>query len=87
MFEYEDLAYAALTPTDEDAAEAYIFSVEYEDQGDEMEFTLTNIDDEKKLEEVGKVFMQLMSEAEEDIGEDSDDEGWDEFIHKKIEEL
>ena len=56
MFEYEDRAYAALTPTDEDIAEAYLFAVTLEDQGDEVEFTIENIEDDALLEEVGQDF-------------------------------
>ena len=63
MFEYDDAAYAALTPTDENIAEAYLFAVEFEDQGDEVEFTLSNIDDPKLLEEVGGVFESMMTES------------------------
>ena len=93
MFEYEDEAYAALTPTDEDNNDAYLFRLQIEDQGDELEFTLDNIDDEEKLEEVGQVFTQILEQAGEDDDEDSyasddePDDEWDEFIHKKIEEI
>lgn len=66
MFEYDEKAYAALTPTDENIAEAYIFSVTFEDQGEEMEFTLENIDDEELLAEVGEVFTSIMGQADED---------------------
>ena len=103
MFEYDDAAYAALTPTDENIAEAYLFAVEFEDQGDEVEFTLSNIDDPKLLEEVGGVFESIMEQVDDDgelpdnieIGTDDssdeadgdDDSQWDEFIHKKLDEL
>lgn len=103
MFEYDDAAYAALTPTDENIAEAYLFAVEFEDQGDEVEFTLSNIDDSKLLEEVGGVFESIMEQVDDDgelpdnieIGTDDssdeadgdDDSQWDEFIHKKLDEL
>ena len=66
MFEYDDKAYAALTPTDENIAEAYLFGVTIEDQGDEMEFTIENIDDPSILEEVGAVFENIMNEVNED---------------------
>jgi hypothetical protein len=66
MFEYEDNAYAALTPTDENIAEAYLFGVTIEDQGDEMEFTIENIEDQSILEEVSQVFESIMAEANED---------------------
>lgn len=72
MFEYEDKAYAALTPTDENIAEAYLFGVTFEDQGDEVEFTIENIDDDALLEEVGGVFESIMAEAS---GEDELPEG------------
>ena len=103
MFEYDDAAYAALTPTDENIAEAYLFAVEFEDQGDEVEFTLSNIDYPKLLEEVGGVFESIMEQVDDDgelpdnieIGTDDssdeadgdDDSQWDEFIHKKLDEL
>ena len=103
MFEYDDAAYAALTPTDESIAEAYLFAVEFEDQGDEVEFTLSNIDDPKLLEEVGSVFESIMEQVDDDgelpenieidtddssQGPDGDDDSqWDEFIHKKLDEL
>ena len=103
MFEYDDAAYAALTPTDENIAEAYLFAVEFEDQGDEVEFTLSNIDDPKLLDEVGGVFESIMEQVDDDgelpdnieIGTDDssdeadgdDDSQWDEFIHKKLDEL
>ena len=63
MFEYEDKAYAALTPTDDEIAEAYLFGVTFEDQGDEIEFTIENIEDEDLLAEVGQVFESIMAEA------------------------
>ena len=66
MFEYEDKAYAALTPTDDNIAEAYLFGVTIEDQGDEMEFTIENIDDPNILEEVSGVFESIMAEANEE---------------------
>ena len=104
MFEYEDAAYAALTPTDDEIAEAYLFAVEFEDQGDEVEFTLSNIDDQKLLDEVGSVFESIMEQVDENgeiprieadtddryASESDDDDGddqWDEFIHKKLDEL
>ncbi len=66
MFEYDDKAYAALTPTDENIAEAYLFGLTIEEQGDEMEFTIENIDDPSVLEEVSKVFESIMEEASDD---------------------
>ncbi len=70
MFEHKDKAYAALTPTDDDIAEAYLFGVTIEDQGDEMEFTIENIDDDDLLAEVGEVFEAIMAE----VNDDDDDE-------------
>lgn len=67
MFEYEDKAYAALTPTDDEIAEAYLFEVSFEDQGDEIEFTIQNIEDEQTLAEVGQVFESIMAE---ELGDD-----------------
>ncbi|MCR4605310.1 MAG: DUF1292 domain-containing protein [Eubacterium sp.] len=103
MFEYDDAYYAAVTPTDENIAEAYLFGVEFEDKGDEVEFTLTNIEDQNLLEEVGAVFESIMEQADDDelpegveieteskYASESDDDGddqWDEFIHKKLEDL
>ncbi|HAK58489.1 MAG TPA: hypothetical protein DCP06_05865 [Lachnospiraceae bacterium] len=69
MFEYDNRAYAALTPTDDDIEEAYLFGVTFEDQGDEVEFTLENIDDDELLEEVGGVFESIMAEATGDDDE------------------
>ena len=69
MFEYEEKAYAALTPTDDEIAEAYLFGVTFEDQGDEIEFTIENIEDEELLAEVGQVFESIMAEAN---GDDED---------------
>ena len=93
MFEYGDRAYAALTPTDENIAEAYLFGVTFEDQGDEVEFTIENIDDDELLQEVGQVFESIMEEAnaeeeaQADPSGDGDDSVWDEFINKKLEDL
>ena len=66
MFEYEENAYAALVPTAEGADEAYLFGVTFEDQGEEMEFTLENIEDDKLLEELGEVFMSIMEQSADD---------------------
>ena len=103
MFEYDERAYAALTPTDEDAEEAYLFSVTFEDQGDEMEFTLENIDNDELLEEVAKVFESIIGQDEDELPEgvsidsddshksiisDGDDDSyWDQFINKKLEDI
>jgi len=108
MFEYEDKAYAALTPTDENIAEAYLFGVTFEDQGDEVEFTIENIEDEELLEEVGHVFETIMNEADDDdlpegvtidppqggadehtmqLTGDDDEEYWNQFINKKLEDI
>lgn len=69
MFEYDERAYAALTPTDENNNEAYLFHVTFEDQGDEIEFTIDNIEDEDLLEEVGQVFESIMAEQNGDDGD------------------
>ena len=66
MFEYDDKAYAALTPTDENIAEAYLFGLTIEEQGDEFEFTIENIDDPSVLEEVSQVFENIMEENSDD---------------------
>ncbi len=108
MFEYDDKAYAALTPTDENISEAYLFGVTFEDQGDEIEFTIENIEDEGLLEEVGQVFESIMADAmgDDDLPEgvviddepkgdpntfkvdsDDDEEYWNQFINKKLEDI
>ncbi len=96
IFEYGESDYAALTPTDESIEELYFFGVQMEEQGDEVEMTLENIEDEELLEELGEAFDQLMNEDEEDELEamlpeeedtdedDDDDSKWDEFITKKL---
>ena len=66
IFEHKDKAYAALTPTDDEIAEAYLFGLTYEEQGDEVEFTIDNIEDDALLEEVGQVFETIMAQAAED---------------------
>ncbi len=63
MFEYDEKAYAALTPTDENNDDAYLFGVTFEEQGDEFEFTLENIDNDELLEEVAQVFTSIMEQA------------------------
>ena len=68
LFEHKEKAYAALTPVDENIAEAYLFAAEIEAQGDELEFTISNIDDEALMEELGEVFTSIMEEAEADEG-------------------
>ena len=112
MFEYEEKAYAALTPTDESIAEVYLFGVTFEDQGDEVEFTIENIDDDDLLEEVGHVFETIMAEASDEDDDDlpdgvvidpptggsgdmhtmtlpgdDDEEYWNQFINKKLEDI
>lgn len=96
IFEYGESDYAALTPTDESIEELYFFGVQMEEQGDEVEMTLENIEDEELLKELGEAFDQLMNEDEEDELEamlpedkdtdddDDDDSKWDEFITKKL---
>ena len=69
MFEYDEKAYAALTPTSEDSEEAYLFSVTFEEQGDEVEFTLENIDDDDLLAELAEVFSHIMEESGETADE------------------
>ena len=66
MFEYEEKAYAALTPTDPNNDDAYLFGVTFEEQGDEVEFTLENIADDELLEELAEVFTSIMEQAAED---------------------
>ena len=66
IFEYGDSDYAALTPTDESVEELYFFGIQMEEQGDDVEITLDNIEDEQLLEELAAAFEQIMSEDEED---------------------
>lgn len=97
IFEYGESDYAALTPTDESIEELYFFGIEMEEQGDEVEMTLENIEDDDLLEELGQAFDQLMNEdeqedeleamlpqEEESTDDDDDDSKWDEFITKKL---
>lgn len=101
IFEYEGRDYAALTPTDESVEELYFFGLDSEEQGDEMEFTLLNIEDESLLEELSQVFDQIIDSEngdlddddeltldldEEDDEDDEDDDKWDKFINKKLED-
>ena len=65
MFEYGEKAYAALSPTDENIAEAYLFEVTIENKGDEMEFTMENILDDDLLAELSEVFNNIMAQNEE----------------------
>lgn len=96
IFEYGDSDYAALTPTDESVEELYFFGIQMEEQGDDVEITLDNIEDEQLLEELAAAFEQIMNEDEEDDleamlpeeeeedNDDDDDSKWDEFITKKL---
>lgn len=97
IFEYGDSDFAALTPTDESIEELYFFGIQMEEQGDEVEMTLENIEDDDLLEELGQAFDQLMNEdeqedeleamlpqEEESTDDDDDDSKWDEFITKKL---
>lgn len=87
IFEHEGQDYAALTPSDENIEELYFFEVELDDQGDETEMTLGNIEDDSILDDLAKVFEQIMSEEDDDDDDDEEDEEdgkWDEFINKKL---
>lgn len=97
IFEYGESDYAALTPTDESIEELYFFGIQMEEQGDEVEMTLENIEDDELLEELAQAFDQLMNEdeqedeleamlpqEEESTDDDDDDSKWDEFITKKL---
>lgn len=97
IFEYGESDYAALTPTDESIEELYFFGIQMEEDGDEVEMTLENIEDEGLLEELAEAFDQLMNEdeqedeleamlpqEEESTDDDDDDSKWDEFITKKL---
>ncbi|MBR6228728.1 MAG: DUF1292 domain-containing protein [Eubacterium sp.] len=73
MFEYNENAYAALSPVDDTLNEAYLFAVTIENQEDEFEFTISNIEDDDLLEEVGNVFTSIMQQAAEaEADEDGD---------------
>jgi hypothetical protein len=99
IFEYDGSDYAALTPTDESKAELYFFGIEMNEKpGDEVEMTLSNIEDDELLEELAEAFEQVMkddddeedleaalaAENEEASEDDTDDSRWDEFINKKL---
>ena len=78
IFEYEGREYAAATPVDEDNNEIYFFGWEAEENGEEVEISLENLEDEELLQELFNVFMESL--------EDEDDSKWDEFINKKLED-
>lgn len=95
IFEYGDSNFAALTPTDESREELYFFGIEMEENGDEVELSLENVEDDELLEELAAAFDELMNEEdeieaaigmdeEEEEDEDEDDSRWDEFITKKL---
>lgn len=100
IFEYGDSDYAALTPTDESVEELYFFGIQMDEQGDDVEITLENIEDDGLLEELAAAFDQIMNEdddspldeleamlpekEEEEEDDEDDDSRWDEFITKKL---
>ena len=58
--------------------EIYFFGWEAEANGEEVEISLENLEDEDLLQELFNVFMESL--------EDEDDSKWDEFINKKLED-
>lgn len=99
IFEYDGKDYAALTPTDESVEELYFFGIQMEEEdGDEVEISLENVEDDDLLQELATVFDQLMGEEDDgleamvdmdgsdDEEEDAEDAKWDEFITKKLDE-
>lgn len=75
IFEWDGDNYAALTPVDESIEEVYFFGIEIEDNNGEPEITLLQIEDEDVLEAISDAFDELLDEEE-----------WDEFIDKKLED-
>lgn len=99
IFEYDGKDYAALTPTDESVEELYFFGIQMEEEdGDEVEISLENVEDDDLLQELATVFDQLMGDEDDgleamvgmdgndDEEEDAEDAKWDEFITKKLDE-
>ena len=74
LFEYNDRAFAALTPVDEAINEAYLFAAIVDQQGDEIEFTIENINDDELMEEVSQVFTSIMEQAAEAEDDDEDED-------------
>ena len=79
IFEYDGKDYAALTPTDEDSEDLYIFGAEINEQEEGTEITFENIEDDELLETLFEALTEAMEEEE-------DDSEWDEFIDKKLED-
>lgn len=75
IFEWDGDNYAALTPVDDSIEEVYFFGIEIEDNNGEPEITLLQIEDEDVLEAISDAFDELLDEEE-----------WDEFIDKKLED-
>lgn len=75
IFEWDGDNYAALTPVDESIEEIYFFGIEIEQGDGEPEITLLQIEDEDTLEAIGDAFDEMVDEEE-----------WDEFLDKSIED-
>lgn len=75
IFEWDGDNYAALTPVDDSIEEIYFFGIEIEDNNGEPEITLLQIEDDDVLEAISDAFDELLDEEE-----------WDEFIDKKLED-
>lgn len=84
VFEYKGREYAAAAPTNENNEEIYFFGWEAETNGEEVEISLENLEDEELLQELFDVFIESW-EDEEELEEDEDSK-WDEFINKKLED-
>lgn len=86
IFEYDGRDYAALIPTDveedDEEVEVYFFGFKAKGRGDNVDISLDVIEDDELLEELAAAFSEMMEEQEDD--EDSE---WDEFIHKKLEDI
>ncbi len=87
IFEYDGTDYIALIPADTDEddeeVEVYFFGFEATGRGDNLDISLDVIEDDDLLNELSQAFSEIMEEAEEE----EDDGEWDEFIHKKLDDL
>lgn len=79
IFEYDGQDYAALTPTDENSEDVYIFQADVKEKGEETEITFENVEDDELLQELFEALTEAMEEED-------DDNEWDEFISKKLDE-
>lgn len=84
IFEWNGDDYAALTPTDESIEELYFFGISIENNDGQPEIELLQIEDEETLEAIADAFDEMLDE--EEFEDDEDDEKWDEFINKKLDD-